>query len=218
MSLHMQKEIERLKKLLLTLSAIVEENVGMAARSVQIRDEDLAERVVEADQRVDRMAVAVEEECLKIIALHQPVAIDLRFIAATFKINSDLERIGDLAVSVAKNTIKLRKYPKPNTPLNISGLASMVKTAFKKSLDAMVNLDSPLAREVMREEADIDALHNDIKDALYTAMEKNPPDLKALLLLLQVSRRLERIADHANRIAADVIYMVDAEIVRRSND
>ena len=216
MSIHLQTEIDRLKKQILTLSAMVEENVGLSVKAAQNRAPELAEQVIEQDKKIDHMEIEIEEECLKALVLYQPVAIDLRYIISVLKINNDLERIGDLAVSVAKNAMSLNGLSLPDLPIDLPGMADMVKAILKKSLDSMINLDGDLARDVLADDNAIDEVHNETKDLIHEAMSRDPDMIRALSHLLQISRRLERIADHATNIAEDVIYMVEAEIIRHT--
>jgi phosphate transport system protein len=218
MTVHFQKELATLKKRIIRLSATVEENVRKAVHSVNRRDAALAREVVQADRIVDQGEVEVEEECLKILALYQPVAIDLRFIVGVLKLNNDLERIGDLALSIAKHAIKLSDLPEIRTVVDFSSMMEHVVMALQNALDALIELDAELAEKVLRDDDAIDDLHRGIKEKLVAEMTASPADLPVLMHQLQISRRLERIADHATNIAEDVIYMVDARIVRHNPD
>jgi phosphate transport system protein len=208
------RETEHLKKKLLTLSALVEEDVRDALRAIQTRDRDLANEVISADNEIDAMEIEVEEDCLKILALHQPVARDLRFIVAVLKMTSDLERIGDLSLNIAERALYLAEHPGVAIPGNISMLAEKAVVMLKKSLDALVHLDGELATEVCRLDDEVDALHSDMYAFVRDAILAMPSDIDGLLALLSVSRYLERIADHATNIAEDVLYIVDGEIMR----
>lgn len=214
MTIHFQKEIEKLKKKILSLSAIVEDSVYKAVKSVIERDKDLADEVIAADQEIDDIEVEVEEDCLKILALHQPVAIDLRFIIAVLKINSDLERIGDLAVNVASRSKALADMPEVPIFFDIERMADITQKMLKKSLDSLVNLDSKMADEVGKDDNMVDKMHRDCYRLIKEKVTNNKTEFDALLHMLAVSRHLERIADHATNIAEDVIYMVNGEIVR----
>ncbi|MBI5117500.1 phosphate signaling complex protein PhoU [Candidatus Poribacteria bacterium] len=214
MVLHLQKEIETLKKHLLYLAAVVEENVRKAVKSIEQRDKTLAEKVIEVDLEIDRREVWIEEDCLKILALHQPVAIDLRFIAAALKLNNDLERIGDLAVNIAERAIYLSITEKVETSFDYHPMTRKTESMLRRSLDALVNLDADLAREVCRSDDEVDALETEIVNQVQEAIKKNPEQVDRLLHYMFVARHLERIADHATNIAEDVIYMVTGEIIR----
>ena len=214
MAIHMLKEIERLKKLLLTVAALAEDNVRAAVRAVAERDERLANLVIEKDRDIDRSEVAVEEECLKILALHQPVAHDLRYIVAILKINHDLERIGDLAVSIAERGRDLSRLPKPALELDLPVMAEQAQKMVASSLDALIQYDLDLAKRIWLSDDDMDRRNNETYRLVADEIRRQPAHIDALLCLLSVSRNLERMADHATNIAKDVIYMIEGEIVR----
>jgi phosphate transport system protein len=210
-------EINKLKKSILTMGAVVEERVLQSVKAVHERDEKLARKIIEGDPEVDRLEVDLEEECLKILALHQPVAIDLRFIVAVIKINSDLERIADLAVNIAERAAFLAAQPRIHVPDDLSVMSEKVKIVVKKCLDAFVNMDAILAKEVIRMDDEIDALNRSMYTQAEKGMGEKPERIGCLIHLLSVSRYLERIADHATNIAEDVIYMIEGEIVRHQS-
>ena len=214
MTKHFQREVDLIKKKILALSAVVEENLHRAVRAINERDLKLANMVIENDENIDQMEVEVEEECLKTLALNQPVAIDLRFIIAVLKINSDLERIGDLAVNIAERAAFLATKEKIDIPFDFAGMSQTAQGLLRKSLDALVNLDSRLAREVMMGDDEVDEMHRKMYTQVEEGIRKQPEKIDCLINLLAVSRQLERIADHATNIAEDVVYMVDGEIVR----
>lgn len=215
---HLHREVEALKKMILSLSAVVEEDVQHAVKSVVERDAKMAQRVINDDYEIDQNEVEVEEECLKILALHQPVAIDLRFIIAVLKINNDLERIGDLAVNIAERALALIAQPKLDANIDFSTMAGKVQTMLRKSLDALVNMDSQLARDVILRDDEVDSLNREIFNRVHEGIRKHPERVEYLISLLSVSRNLERIADYATNIAEDVIYMNEGEIVRHKAD
>jgi len=214
MSQHFQREIERLKKKILALSAVVEDSVRRAIRSVEERDTVLAQRVIKTDADIDQTEIDVEEDCLKILALHQPVAIDLRFIVAVLKINNDLERIGDMAANIAERAVFLSTQDKLDIPFNLRDMAEKAQSMLRRSLDALVNLDSALALQVCADDDEVDALYAKMYDLARESILAQPESIEILLNMLTVSRALERIADHATNIAEDVIYMIEGEIVR----
>jgi phosphate transport system protein len=214
MAKHLEKELERLKKLIYTLSARVDENLELAVKSFQDSDIELAKKVIADDTKIDNLELEVEEECLKALALYQPVAIDLRFIIAVMKMTSDLERIGDLAADIAKNGLHINQAPKSKIPLDLHQMTYLVKTIVRKSLDSLINIDSYLAREVIKDDLEIDAMKAEMKDEIVQALKREPQHAESLITLLAITHRLERIGDHASNIAEDVIYMVEAEIVR----
>ena len=214
---HLRREIEKLKKQILTLSAVVEENVYKAVRSLDERDVALAQEVIAGDSRIDQMEVDVEEECLKVLALYQPVAVDLRFIISILKINNDLERVGDLAVNIAERSCFLSTREKPEIPLDFPKMVEKTRTMLRKSLDALVNMDVDLAFKVIMLDDEVDELKNVAYDKIKKAMSENPDIPGFLINLLLISRHLERLGDHATNIAEEVIYMVEGEIVRHGN-
>ena len=214
MPMHLKREIEALKRRLLGLCALLEEAVRQAVRSVENRDGELARRVIEGDTAIDRVEVEVEEECLKILALHQPVAGDLRFIVICLKINNDLERMGDLAVNIAERAEFLASEPPVNVPFDFPTMAEKAQAMVKNSLDALVNLDAALAREVCKADDEVDAINREMYGQIKKAIREQPECLDQLIHLLGIARHLERIADLATNIAEDIIYMVEGEIVR----
>lgn len=214
MAQHFHREVDSLKKKILVLSAVVEEDVQRAVKSVADRDARLAQRVIDDDSGIDQMEVEVEEDCLKILALHQPVAIDLRFIIAVLKINNDLERIGDLAVNIAERSVALASQPKMGAPMDFNAMASKVQTMLRMSLDSLVNMDCALARQVIARDDEVDAANRDVFSNVHETIRRNPDTVEYMISMLSVSRNLERIADYATNIAEDVIYMSDGEIVR----
>jgi phosphate transport system protein len=214
MTLHMQREIEKLKKLVLTLGADVEEHVHKAVQALQSRDPALAQQIIQADAAVDRFEVYLEEECLKILALHQPVAIDLRFVIAVLKINNDLERIGDLAVNIAERAQYLSAQEPVVIPFDFAGMAEKTQRMLKRSLDALVNMDTREAWEVCAMDDEVDAINRQMYEQVQEGIRQRPDQMNSLIHCLSSSRHLERIADHATNIAEDVIYMVAGEIVR----
>lgn len=217
MAKHLEKELERLKKLIYSLAARVDENLELAVKSFQESDLKLAQKVIDDDSLIDELEIEVEEECLKALALYQPVAIDLRFIIAVMKMTSDLERIGDLAADIAKNGMYINQASKPRVPLDLHQMSYLAKTIVRKSIDALINIDSYQAREVIKDDLEIDAMKAEMKDEIVEAIKRDPEHAASLMTLLAITHRLERIGDHASNIAEDVIYMVEADIVRHQN-
>jgi len=214
MAQHFQRELERLKKKILSLGAMVEGNVRMAISAIENKDAQLAEKTIKSDTEIDHLEVDLEEDCLKILALHQPVAIDLRFIIAVLKINNDLERIGDLAVNMAERALFLSTKPPIAVPFDLEGLVIKTQQMLKDSLDSLVNLNPQLAREVCDTDDEVDAINREMYDLVKNAIRTNPEQVDVLIPYLSVSRYLERMADHATNIAEDVIYMIEGEIAR----
>jgi phosphate transport system protein len=213
-SKHLQREIVHLKKMALALSAVVEENVAKAVRSLEERSGALAREVVDSDSNVDQKEVEIEEECLKVLALYQPVAVDLRVIVSILKINNDLERVGDLAVNIAERVSFLATHEKPDIPLNFPVMAEKAQEMLRKSLDSLVNMDTRCAHEVLLADEEVDSINREMYVKIQDAIHKKPEQLESLIHLLSCSRHLERIADLATNIAEDVIYMIEGEIVR----
>ena len=214
-SKHLEREIDNLKRRVLALSATVEDNIYKAVRALTERNSSLAEEVIVSDDRdIDQTEVAIEEECLKVLALHQPVAGDLRFIVAILKINSDLERMGDLAVNIAERAAFLASRERPEIPLDLTLMAEKTKEMVRTSLDALMNRDSRLARETLAADDGVDAMNREMYIRIQDAIRRKPEQLESLIHLLSCSRHLERIADHATNVAEDVIYMIEGVIVR----
>lgn len=218
MPVHLQREIERLKKLLLSLCAVVEESVLRAVQAVAVRDKATAEDVIRNDVAIDQAEMDVEEECLKILALHQPVAIDLRYIIAVLKLNNDLERIGDLAVNIAERAVFLSGQLPIEIPFDFSGIARKTQSMLRDSLDALVNMDGAMARRVCALDDEVDEINRQMYDQVKTSIRRHPEHLDSLIALLSVSRYLERIADHATNISEDVLYMIEGHIVRHARE
>lgn len=217
MSMHLHRAIEGLKKKILELSALVEESVHKAVKAVETRDGRLAFEIEESDSKIDLAEVEVEEECLKILALHQPVATDLRFIVAVLKINNDLERIGDLAVNIADRASALSRITAPaQAHIDFQGLEGKVLQMLRNSLLSLVSLDEPLAKSVCASDDEVDEINRSVHKQVIQSIREFPTDADRLILLLSVSRNLERIGDHTTNIAEDVLYMIRGEIVRHS--
>ena len=215
---HLQKEIAGLKTRILSLGGKVEENLWRSVRALEEGDEELAREAIAADAEIDGLEVEIEEECLKALALHQPVAVDLRFIVAVLKINNDLERIGDLAVNIARRAKTLAKGTEVDEPYDLGGMAADVRDMLRRSLDALVNLDVELAEAVCRDDDAVDKRHRKTWKRIAARVERHPGDYPALSQIQSASNHLERIADLATNIAEDVIYMVEGRIVRHGAD
>ncbi|MBI9075199.1 MAG: phosphate signaling complex protein PhoU [Desulfatibacillum sp.] len=207
-------ELDNIKKLILSLGATVEERVRDATKALKDRDLDLAKIVMSSDMEIDEAEVAVEEECLKIIALHQPVAVDLRFLVAVLKINNDLERIGDQAVNIAQRVQSIMKAPPLNVGVDFGTMSQKTQTMLKNSLDALVAFDVDLAYQVCLADDEVDDIKRHIYDLIKNAIQKQPENAGVLINTLLASRHLERIADHSTNIAEEVIYLIEGEIHR----
>jgi phosphate transport system protein len=214
MTVLMQKEVERLKKAILGLASLVANNVNLSVRAAAARDASAARQVMKRDAEVDSTEIEVEEECLKILALHQPVAVDLRFIVAVLKINNDLERVGDLAVNICENALSLSGFPQAPAPYDLSGMGEKVNNMLNSAIDALVNLDDKLAREVCAMDDTVDDINRHMYSQIKECLRMRPHEIDCLIHFLSISRHLERIADHATNIAEEVIYMTKGEIIR----
>jgi phosphate transport system protein len=214
MSQHLQRDLDNLQRDLLALAASVEEAIHKAIRALQDRQPHLAQQVIDGDNQIDMEENHVEEECLKILALHQPVAIDLRRIAAALKINTDLERMADLAEDIAERALHLAELTPTPIPRKLQAMTDLTTTMVRQSLDAFVNLDPGQARLVCRLDDEVDRYNNEIIAELIQMMRSSPAQVEPGLSLFSATRHLERIADHATNIAEDVVYLVEGEIIR----
>ena len=214
MTKHFQRELEKIKKKILSLGAMVEERVRMAIQAIEEFDGEIAKKIILSDHEIDEMEVEVEEECLKVMALHQPVAVDLRFLVAVIKINNDLERIGDQAVNIAQRVNTITKKERSDFVFDYSLMAEKAEAMLRMSLDALVNLDVDLALKVLLLDDEVDAINKEAYNLIKRAISENPDNVSYLINLLLISRHLERLADHATNIAEEVIYMIEGEIVR----
>ncbi len=215
---HLFREIEALKRRVVYLSTAVESSLRQAVRAVEARNVELAGQIIARDREIDVMEVEIEEECLKMFALYQPVANDLRFIVAILKINNDIERIGDLAANIAKNALYMSKLAQPEIHPHISFEETSLKCLdmLKTSLDALVNQDADLARRVCSADDEMDELVHRMLDVIKDEIKRHPADTDLFVSYLNVFRHLERIADLATNIAEDTIYLKDGQIVRHS--
>ncbi len=216
MRIHLQRDVEKLKRRLLVLSTEVEEEVRQAIRALMERDAKLAAEVVAREAQTDLMEVDVEEDCLKILALHQPVAGDLRYIIATLKIDRELERIADLAAQIAKRGRRLSAQPPLDIPFRLDEMGEKVQAMLKKALDSFVSLNAKSAYKVCAMDGEINALKKDTFKLVRSAVMKDVSRFDILMEKMLIARHLERIADHATNIAEDLIYLVEGRIVRHT--
>ena len=214
MTRHIERQIDHLKEKILRVGTLVEEAFSKSITALINRDIALSQRVMANDEEIDRMEVEVEEECLKILALYQPVAADLRFVVAVLKINNDLERMGDLARNIAKRVAQLAAGPAVELPPEIRTMSMLAQDMVKQSLDAVVNADPTLARQVREEDDAVDEARQQIRRRILQGIKAHPEQLENLLRINSVSKHIERIADMATNVAEDVIYMVEGDIVR----
>ena len=216
MTAHLIHEPQHLTQRTFSMATLVEDNLYLAVKAVQERNEDAAGQVINNDDAVDTAEIAVEEECLKLLALYQPVAIDLRFIVAVLKLNNDLERIGDLAVNIAERALFLCRLAPVPVPFDFDTMATKATRMLKQSLDSLINKDVAAAVAVCAADAEVDAINRGMYEQVKAAIREHPEHLDALIHLLSVSRHLERIADHTTNIAEDVIYLVEGRIARHT--
>ena len=214
MSVIYLKEVEALKNRVLSMSALVEESVLRSVFAFKENDVELARDIIKRDDRIDILEVEIEEECLKIMALHQPVASDLRFITSFMRINTNLERIGDLAVNIAQQVVKIHASDLFVPEINFDDIAERAKAMLKQALDAFLNLDTELAAHVRGLDNAVDKRNRKIQKKLIACIKANPEKTEDYLRVLRVSRKLERVADLAVDICELVIYITRGEIVR----
>ncbi len=219
MSLHLQRDLDHLKKEILTVGGLVEEAINDAIRALRNRDSSRAQAVIDTEYIIDEKEVDIEEECLKILALHQPVATDLRFIVVILKVNNDLERMGDFATNIAQRALYLSEHdPLPDLLEFIEELPGMVQKMVRDTLDALVKMDVNLARKVMKADDAVDDLNRRMYLKVNEAIQKDPSVSERAISLLSTSRYLERIGDLSTNIAEDVVFMVEGNVVRHDSD
>ncbi|MBI9085026.1 MAG: phosphate signaling complex protein PhoU [Desulfobacterales bacterium] len=217
MAKHFHKELEKVKKRILSLGTMVEERLRLATDTIENLDTEIAKKIIATDYEIDEMEVEVEEECLKILALYQPVAVDLRFIIAAIKINNDLERIADEAANIAQRVITIAGLEIGGFYFDYGIMAEKTQQMLKMSLDSMVNLDVDVAFKVVTMDDEVDEIHRRAYDAIKLQIQQTPNRPGGLINLYLISRHLERIADHTTNIAEEVIYMIEGEIIRHGN-
>ena len=215
MSLHLQRDLDALKKEVLQLGNLVESAINAAILALNNRETELADKVMQYEKEINDKEVYIEEECLKILALHQPVAVDLRFIVVVLKVNNDLERMGDFAKNIAKRAIFLATQP----PIPIFQefaveLPVMVRSMVRKSLDALVTLDVELARNVIKMDEKVDEINREMYAEVHRIIQQDASKAEVAMSLLSTSRYMERIADLSTNIAEDVMFMVEGRVFR----
>ena len=219
MTIHFHHEMETIKSHILRLGTMVEEQLYHAILAVEEFDEKAAERVIANDDRIDQKEVEIEEECLKVLALHQPVAIDLRLLVAVMKINNDLERIGDMAVNIAETVHFFTDHREDSRKgFQFQAMAEKARSQVRHALDALVNMDERLASDVCAKDDEIDEMHRAMYELVEERIQKNPALVGVYLRYLLISRNLERIGDHATNIAEDVLYMAKGRIFRHVHE
>ena len=212
---HFQRELDKIKKMILSLGALAEQRVNRIRQALEDRDVELAKEIIHLDHEIDDMEVEIEEECLKIIALHQPVAADLRFLVAVIKINNDLERIGDQVVNIAQRVVTIARRPVAPFRFDYSEMAEKAEAMLRMSLDSLVNQDLDVAIKVLHLDDEVDTFKDEAYDRIKEAIADGvTDDIGYMINLLLISRHIERMADHATNIAEEVAYMIEGEIVR----
>ncbi len=218
MAKHLHRDLELLSRDILTLGARVEESLDLAVRALVDRREDLVDRVKDADDIIDRQEVEVEESCLKILALHQPVAADLRYVVTALKVNNDLERMGDLAVNLAARARWLARRDPIDAAVAIKAMALRVREMVHGSIASLVERDPIKARAVCAMDDEVDHEHKQMYGILQDLMKADPRTVKRAVQTLSASRQLERVGDLATNIAEDVVFMVEGEVIRHGRE
>jgi phosphate transport system protein len=213
---HFHEELEALKQTLLAMGGLVEDQIRRVMRALLERDDAIAQEVIERDRQVNAYDVEVDEQCVSLLALHQPAAGDLRFITTAMKIVTDLERIGDQAVNIAQRVLELNREPRLKPYIDLPRMAERAQRMVKESLDAFVARDTALARQVCGEDAEVDALKEQIFRELLTFMMEDPRTIPRAIRVILISRFMERVADHATNIAEMVVYLVEGKMVRHT--
>lgn len=211
---HFQEELEQLKARLLEMGGLAEDRVRLAVRGLVDRDLAIVERVLGNDAAINQLHIEIDDRCFKLLALHQPMAVDLRAIVSAVKINTDLERVGDLAVNIAEAVRRYLQHPPVKELIDIPRMAVIAQDMLRDALDAYVRRDIPLAQNVLDRDDELDALKTLVFRELLEHMLRDPATIEPSLDLILISRHLERIGDHATNVAEDVIFMVSAKDVR----
>jgi phosphate transport system protein len=215
---HFEQELEQLKGKLLEMGTLVERAIYCSIQGVVEKSQDLAEQVLKNEARINQLEIEVDDMAISLLALQAPLATDLRLITAAIKINNDLERMGDLSVSIAQSALALIKEPMIRALIDIPHIAGLAQGMVRKALDAFVNRDPELARSVLASDDAVDNMRTASYHELISFMEKNPQQISQALYLLSTVRNLERIADHATNIAEDVLFLVKGIDVRHHNE
>ncbi|QDT06066.1 hypothetical protein K227x_44730 [Rubripirellula lacrimiformis] len=218
MTKHLERELELLRVELIEQFGVVEQMIQLAVRSLSERRTDLADRVIASDSEVDQTDIRIEEECLKLLALHHPVATDMRWLICVVKVNGELERMADLACNIAERAKSLDLFPLFPVPEEMTEMVTVTNAMVKLSLDAFVERDAEKAAEAIRTDHLVDTMNGVVIDQLHEIMKTDPDQIEPGVHCFSASRHLERIADLAESIAEDVIYLVKGEIVRHKHD
>lgn len=214
MSVHLHSELDKLKERLLYLGSLAETSIRKSGLAFKRMDANLAREVIEFDNQIDLKEVEIEEDCLKILALHTPVANDLRIVIATLKINNDLERVSDLGVNIAERVVYLTRQAAAPVPFDFEKMWTISLRMLKNSLDAFVKGDVAMAKQVCDDDDSVDMINKAMYHKVYEGIKANPAQVEAFIHYLSISRHLERVADYATNISEEVIYMIEGKIVR----
>lgn len=218
MERHFDRDLNLLKEKLITMAGLTESNIQLSIKILVERDENSHSLISQQEQKINALQVEIDDSCLKLLALHQPVAFDLRFIASAMRINAELERIGDQAVNITQSALELIKQPLLKPLVDIPKMADLVQSMVKDSLDSFVKQDSKLARDILKRDDQIDNYKEQIFRELLTFMLQDPTTISRALQLILISRHLERIADHSTNIAEDVVYLVEGIDIRHHSE
>ncbi len=211
---HFQEELDELKGRLLEMGGLAEDRLRLAVRGLVERDGTLVDKVLTGDGAINQLHIDIDDRCFKLLALHQPMAVDLRAIVAAVKINTDLERVGDLAVNISEAVRRYLQHPPVKELIDIPRMAELAQDMLRDALDAFVRRDPELAQDVLTQDDDLDALKTAVFRELLGYMLRDSATIEPALDLILISRHLERIGDHATNVAEDVIFMVSAKDVR----
>lgn len=215
---YLEEELEQLRAKIIKMGSLVEQQIDFAFRSLLEGNRELARIVIERDDEVDKFDIKIDKLCQRIFALTQPVAFDLRLIMTALMINNDLERMGDIAVNISERAEPLTGYDELLKRMKIDEMAGKVQRIIKKSIDCFVNADAELAKEVINIDIEIDMLDKEIFNLLTAQMKSDPELIVPCSHILTVARNIERLSDHATNIAEDVIFLIDAKIIKHSKD
>src|SRR5437667_1393631 len=212
MTRHFEKELERLKTLLIKMGSAAEEAVGLSILALQKNDAELAKKVISGDAAINYLEIEIDNAIIDVLALQQPVAIDLRFILSAQKINNDLERIGDHAVNIAESALALSHIQRGDSLLELPRMATVAKSMLRNALDGFIHQDAALGKSILQEDDTIDDLNRSMVKKVIQSMKLHPAEIESGLELIRVSRNLERIADLATNIAEEVIFIAQAKV------
>ena len=213
---YLESELKALQHQLLKMGGIAENMLRDAVQSVLERDRELAQRVISIDATVDKLENEIEARCIPLIAQHQPVAFELRFLTMTLKVNRNIERLADKCASIARRSIELLEYPPIQTSIDLPSVTHIIQEMVKDALDALVHRNAELAKELRERDSEVDAIYAQVLKELYSLLKHKPQDFQAGISLLLLFRHLERVGDLAANIGEEVYYLVKGEIIRHS--